>query len=82
MVAIEAQINGLYCICSTGVPIDTKISDNNYLKIEISANNKNITITVRLLKIKLLKYLIIFSSFIFFMLNYMYYILSFTKECA
>ena len=28
MVAIESQINGLYCICSTGVPIDTKISDN------------------------------------------------------
>ena len=27
MVAIESQINGLYCICSKGVPIDTKISN-------------------------------------------------------
>lgn len=28
MVAIEAQINGLYCIASTGIPLDTKISEN------------------------------------------------------
>lgn len=28
MVAIESQINGLYCIASTGVPKDTKISNN------------------------------------------------------
>lgn len=28
MVAIESQINGVYCIASTGVPKDTKISNN------------------------------------------------------
>jgi glycosyltransferase involved in cell wall biosynthesis len=28
MVAIESQVNGLFCIASTGVPTETKISDN------------------------------------------------------
>lgn len=39
MVAIEAQTSGLYCLCSTEVPMVAKVTDNiDFLDLEVSAD--------------------------------------------